>query len=197
MYCGVTMTGKTTLAREHAAILDKAKYELFVYDPVGTNTANGNWPERAIIVRDSEQFHELVEQLHAEGWDEEKDPPKFFFVDESADVFGHSETHAHWIGRKIRHSGVFLRTIVQRPNMIHPSVRTQHSYVYMLRLAKTDAVIICGDLGHGPEVFNETLDKGDCILLTSGASGTERFNVFELIGVDPDDSKHHPPRKAS
>jgi hypothetical protein len=186
MYCGVTMTGKTTLAREHAAILDKAKYEVIVYDPVGTDTANGNWPERAVILRTPEEFHKMVEDLENDG---DPEHPKFLFVDESADIFGHSETHAHWIARKIRHDEVYLRTIVQRPNMIHPSVRTQHSYVYMLRLSQDDARIICGDMGHGPEVSKTVLDKGDCILLTSGASGVEQFNVFQLIGVEPDESR--------
>ena len=50
LYCGVTMTGKTTLAREHAKILEAAKYQLVVYDPVMTYTANGSWPESARIL---------------------------------------------------------------------------------------------------------------------------------------------------
>lgn len=70
--------------------------------------------------------------------------------------------------------------------MLHPSVRTQTSYVYMLRLSRNDAALICSDMGHGPDVAQTVLDKGDCILLTSGSADTEQFNVFELIGVDPD-----------
>lgn len=183
LYCGVTMTGKTTLAREHAGILVKAKYEVIVYDPVGTDTANGNWPEGVDVLTTPEEFHERVEELEDEG---DPEHPVFFFVDESADIFGHAETHAHWIARKIRHSDVYLRLIVQRPNMLHPSVRTQASYVYMLRLSKEDARIICADMGHGAEIYTTVLDKGDCLLLTSGSSAVEQFNVFELIGVDPE-----------
>lgn len=184
LYCGVTMTGKTTLAREHASILAKAKHHIVVYDPVGTDTANGNWPEGIEVITDPVEFHEKIEDLE----DDDPDPehPTFFFVDESADIFGHSETHAHWIARRIRHSEVYLRMIAQRPNMLHPSVRTQCSYVYMLRLSKDDARIICGDMGHGAEVYAEVLDKGDCLLLTSGSSQVERFNVFQLVGADPD-----------
>ena len=184
LYCGVTMTGKTTLAREHAAILVAAKYQVFVYDPVGTDTANGNWPEGAEILTTPKEFHECIEDLQSDGGDPEH--PVFFFVDEGADIFGHQETHAHWIARKIRHVEVYLRIIAQRPNMLHPSVRTQCSYVYMLRLSKDDARIICSDMGHGSEVFSTVLDKGDCILLTSGSSAIEQFNVFQLVGVDPD-----------
>lgn len=193
LYCGVTMTGKTTLARAHAEILIKANYTVYVYDPVGTDTANGNWPDGAEIITDPDEFYEKVDELHEDGGDPEH--PAFFFVDESADVFGHSQTSAHWIARKIRHSEVYLRMIVQRPNMLHPSVRTQCSFVYMLRLSRKDAVMVCDDMGHGTEVSSKVLDKGDVILLTSGSSGIEEFNVFDLLGIDPDDSRHHPPRK--
>lgn len=191
LYTGVTMTGKTTLAREHATIIKGAKYDVVVYDPVGTDTANGNWPEDVEILTTPEEFHEWVED-NTDTYSPEH--PCFLFVDEAADIFGHSETHAHWIGRKIRHSYIYLRMMCQRPNMMHPSVRTQCSYVYMLRLSQTDARLICADMGHGTEVSNTVLDKGDCLLLTSGSADTEQFNVFELIGVDPDESQHHPPR---
>ena len=186
LYTGVTMTGKTTLAREHADILHKAKYEIAVYDPVGTDTANGNWPEGATILSTPAEFHEWIDDNET-TFNEEH--PCFLFVDEAADIFGHSETHAHWIGRKIRHSQIYLRMMVQRPNMMHPSVRTQCSYVYMLRLSMNDARLICADMGHGPDVANTSLDKGDCILLTSGSKGIEKFNVFQLIGIEPDESK--------
>ena len=118
----------------------------------------------------------------------------FLFVDESADIFGHGETHAHWIARKIRHDEVYLRIIVQRPMMIHPSVRTQASYVYMLRLAKDDARIICSDMGHGSEVYTKVLDKGDTILITSGSTEIEEFNVFEMLGVDPTQDRRDTPK---
>ena len=189
LYCGVTMTGKTTLAREHAQILVDAKYTVIVYDPVGTDTANGNWPKECKVITEPKEFHEEIEDLEGSG---DPEHPTFFFVDESADIFAHGETSAHWIARKIRHDEVYLRLIAQRPNMLHPSVRTQCSYVYMLRLSKDDSRIICGDMGHGSEVYSEPLDKGDCILLTSGSAAIERFNVFELIGVDPDAPRQPP-----
>lgn len=192
LFCGVTMTGKTTLAREYAQILVDAKYDVVVYDPVGTDTANGNWPESVEIIETPEDFHEWIED-NENTYDDEH--PCFLFVDESADIFGHSQTHAHWIARKIRHQYIYLRLIVQRPNMLHPSVRTQCSYVYMLRLSRKDASLICDDMGHGPEVANTVLDKGDCILLTSGSSAIEQFNVFELIGVDPESPQ--PPKGKS
>lgn len=192
LYCGVTMTGKTTLAREHSSILVNAKHNVAVYDPVQTETANGSWPEGVTVLSDPEEFFEWIED-NEETFDEEH--PCFLFVDESADIFSHSNTQAHWIPRRIRHQNIYLRMIVQRPNMLHPNVRTQCSYVYMLRLSRKDAALICDDMGHGPEVSGKVLDKGDCILITSGSSGIEEFNVFDLLGIDPDETKHHPERK--
>ena len=187
LYCGVTMTGKTTLAREHAQILVDAKYEVIVYDPVMTETANGGWPDGVRIIHEPDELMEQLDDWKGNGGDPEH--PTFLFVDEAPDIFNHSNTASHLIARRIRHDEIYLRLIAQRPNMIHPSARTQCSYVYMLRLSNQDSRIICGDMGHGSEVYQIPLDKGDCILLTSGSSQIEQFNVFELIGVDPDKPK--------
>lgn len=180
LYCGVTMTGKTTLARHHAAILDKANYDVVVYDPVQTDTANGNWPQKALILNDAEEFNKWMN--NAKG---DPERPTFLFVDESADIFGHSETWAHWIPRKCRHQDIYLRMIVQRPKMLHPSVRTQCSYAYMLRLSKDDARMLAADFGHSADVADMPLDKGDCLLMESGSPDIEEFNVFALVNRKP------------
>jgi len=176
LYCGVTQTGKTTLARHHARILDAADYDVHVYDPVGTETLGGDWPERAKVLTTPEQFHKHLEHLEGTA-----DRPVFMFVDESADLFGHAETHAHWIPRSCRHSHIYLRLIVQRPKMLHPSVRTQCAYAFMLRLSQDDGKQLAGDFGHSADTASIPLDKGDAILLTSGTAAIDEFNVFELV----------------
>ena len=120
LFCGVTQTGKTTLARHHARILERAEYDVVVYDPVGTETAGGGWPESAIVITDIPRLQKWLDRARGDP-----ERPTFLFVDESADVFGHSLTENHWIPRKIRHANIYLRLIVQRPKMLHPSVRTQ------------------------------------------------------------------------
>lgn len=176
LYCGVTMTGKTTLARHHARILSRAKYDVAVYDPVGTGTAGGDWPENAVILGDPETLQRFIEK--ARGTPEH---PVFLFVDESADIFSHGQTQNHWIPRRIRHQHIYLRMIVQRPKMLHPDVRSQCSYAYVLRLANDDKKMVYADFGHSGDIESQTLDKGDCILLTSGSSDVEEFNVFDLV----------------
>lgn len=176
LYCGVTMTGKTTLARHHARILSRAKYDVAVYDPVRTGTAGGDWPHEAVIISDPDTLQKFIDK--ARGTDKH---PLFLFVDESADIFSHGETQNHWIPRRIRHEHIYLRLICQRPKMLHPDVRSQCSYAYVLRLAQDDKKTIYSDFGHSGDVESKPLDKGDCILLTSGSSEIEEFNVFELV----------------
>jgi DNA helicase HerA-like ATPase len=177
LYCGVTQSGKTTLARHHARILSKAGYDVAIYDPVGTMTHGGGWPNGAQIITEPADFHKYADRVSGDA-----DRPIFLFVDESADIFGHSETEAHWIPRRIRHKNVYLRMIVQRPKMLHPNVRTQCACAYILRLANDDMRIILADFGHGTEIVPDNgLDKGDCILVMSGSSEVEYFNVFDQV----------------
>lgn len=170
------MTGKTTLARHHAAILDAAQYDVAVYDPVGTATVNGDWPKDAVMLSTPEEFAKFIEDANGEP-----ERPLFLFVDESADIFGHGETWAHYIPRKCRHKDIYLRLIVQRPKMLHPSVRTQCAFAYMLRLSKDDAKTLAADFGHSAEVADWPLDKGDCLVFESGRPEIAEFNVFRLV----------------
>ena len=172
------MTGKTTLARYHASILTEADYQVVVYDPVGTHTANGYWPDKAEIITEQDKFLRRIKALSASDIDED---PVFVFVDESADIFNHREPDALAIPRRCRHDGVYLRLISQRPKMLHPSARTQCSIGYMFRLSQDDARMVCADFGHGAEVYNIPLDKGDFILLESGSARVSQYSLQTLV----------------
>ena len=181
LYCGVTMTGKTTLARHHARILARAGYDVAVYDPVGTETAGGDWevegaPAQPIMFHDDAKFMHWLERARGEP-----ERPIFVFVDEAADIFGHGNNENQWLPRRVRHQNIYLRLLSQRPKMLPPNVRTQCALCYMFRLSVDDARVVCADFGHGTEVAQKTLDTGDFIVLTSGASAIDQANVFELV----------------
>lgn len=175
MYCGVTLSGKTTLARLHARILFQANYDVVVYDPVRTGTAGGDWPEGAEIITDAEK---LTKRFHSIRGTPER--PVFLFVDEAPDVIGHGTENTH-IPRMIRHHDVYLRVMSNRPKMMPPNVRSQMGITYMFRLAKDDARIVAADSGHGVEVYGAELDKGDFLVLVSGSSVIHSGNVFDLV----------------
>jgi DNA helicase HerA-like ATPase len=171
LYVGVTQTGKTTLARFHARKLAGAGHRIIVYDPVGTETAGGGWPEDSELIDDPLKFGKALKNRE----------DAYVFVDEGADVFNQSETQNQWMLRKGRHKLLYFRVMAQRPKMLAPNVRTNCARCFMFRLAKDDAREISADFGHGPDIYNETLDTGDCIMLTSGSEHTESFNVFDLV----------------
>lgn len=176
LYCGVTMSGKTTLARHHARVLARADYDVAVYDPVGTATAGGDWPEKCLRFDNDQKFLEWL--IKVEG---DKRRPWFVFVDESADIFGHGNTQNEFLPRRVRHQNVYLRLVSQRPKMLPPNVRTQCAHCYMFRLSSDDSRMIAADFGHGAEIFTEPLDTGDFLLLISGSTAIENGNVFEIV----------------
>jgi len=177
LYCGASMTGKTTLARLHAQQLSAAGYDLVIYDPVGTETASGYWPDGSEVIEDRERFLRYLRDVRSD----DPERPIFVFVDEAADIFDHSQRDARSIPRRCRHDGVYLRLIVQRPMMMHPDARTQCSIGFMFRLARNDANLICADFGHGAEVSGEQLDKGEFILLESGSAKVSRHSLSQYV----------------
>jgi hypothetical protein len=172
LYTGVTQTGKTTLARFHARELAKAKHKVYVYDPVMTETAGGEWEGCSLIRTDDTE--KAIEQL-------EKLKDCYVFVDEAPDIFGHEHRDTHWMLRRKRHDGVYFRLIAQRPTMLPPSVRSQCARVWIFRLAMSDAKVICADWGHDASVCDEEFDTGDCLMLKAGSTETEFFNCFDLV----------------
>lgn len=178
LFTGVTQSGKTTMARHFCRQFDKMGQRTIVYDPVGTITAGGDWPERSVKFDDPEEFMEYVNRddvYHAH-----------IFVDEAGDHFGVSDKDNHWLFRRGRHKGFILYPIAQRPKMLAPNVRTQCGKAYVFRLAKDDANEVGADFGHS-NLHNiiTTLDVGDYIMLTSGSPEIKRGNIFNQLGRKP------------
>lgn len=179
-YYGVTQSGKTTLARMHARLLALSGYDVIVYDPVGTATAGGDWPERCLMIDSPDDLQKRVASFEGET-----DRPVFLFVDEAPDVFGHTETWARWIPRKIRHQHVYLRLMVTRPNSVHPDVRNQCVVAYVFRLAREDMRLVMADYGFSVGDSQDQLDKGDFLVLESGRASIDKANVFTLLHSRP------------
>jgi len=189
IYIGPTMCGKTTLARWHARALCAAGHRIIVYDPVGTHTSGsaeeaspeeewaGPSPKGGVVFYDDPvKFTEAMDE--AEN--------AFVFIDESADIHGHTQVENHWMLRRGRHAGLYFRLIVQRTKMVPPNVRTQCTRVFLFRTAKSDAREILSDFGHETDILPESWEPGDCLMIESASDNVEQFNVFELTGGDPD-----------
>ncbi len=175
LFIGVTLSGKTTLAREFSRKLLEHKKLVAVYDPLGTATAGGDWGEGALIFSDREKFLDFVHSDACVNY--------HIFVDEAHHVFHHTMGENFWMLTEGRHHGMYFYLISQRPKKIHPDVRTGCAVCYMFRLAQDDAKEIGADYGHS-NIHKENLDKGDFLVLNSGSAEFSRANVFTLLEKD-------------
>lgn len=172
LYTGVTLSGKTTLARMEARGLHAKGQRGIVYDPMGTDTKGGGWgfPE---VHHDREAFLRRLESDDLQG-------PVHVFVDEAHKIFRHDMEENFWLLTDGRHHGYFMHLITQRPNKVHPDVRSQCGICFMFRLAQQDAREIGADYGFS-DLHRISLDKGDFLVLQSGTSAISRGNVFTRI----------------
>jgi DNA helicase HerA-like ATPase len=171
LICGVTMSGKTTLAHKFAAELAKKKQNIIVFDPVMTPTSAGSWPESAIIFDDEIQFFDYLVRDDVNG--------AHIFIDEAGDVFNLSKPWNNWLLTRGRHFGFSVFLIAQRPKMLAPTVRNQCGVAYVFRLARDDLKEIAADFGFS-DLQKIELDKGDFLRLNSGSASFSRGNVFNL-----------------
>lgn len=172
LYTGVTQSGKTTLARSVARELSKAKNRVIVYDPMGTETAGGEWGETAEVHDTLETFLDVAyapETVNAH-----------LFIDEAHHVFAHSDKSHLWLLTQGRHYHLTLHIITQRPTKVHPDARTNCGHCFMFRLAQDDARSIGNDYGFS-DIHKISLDKGDFIFLNSGSSEISQGNIFKLL----------------
>lgn len=172
LYSGVTLSGKTTLARFAARTLLKKKARVIVYDPLGTETMGGGWGEGAVMFDDSEK---LLDFLHSDECCN-----CFIFIDEAHHIFSHDQKENLWLLTQGRHYGMYFHLITQRPKKVHPDARSNCGQCFMFRLANDDARDIGSDYGFS-DIHKISLDKGDFLALNSGSAGYSRANVFEIV----------------
>jgi DNA helicase HerA-like ATPase len=172
LFIGVTMSGKTTLARSFSRELLASGKSVVVYDPLGTDTKGGDWGEKALVFHDREKFLEFMYSDECRN--------VHIFVDEAHHIFHHTMGENFWMLTEGRHHFMYFYLISQRPKKIHPDVRTGCARCYMFRLAQDDAKEIGADYGHS-NIHKENLDTGDFLVLNSGSAELSRANVFNLL----------------
>lgn len=185
LICGVTESGKTTLARAICRGLLKKKIPVMVRDPVlGTETAGGGWGDESHITSNQLQIFEEDEDFFSNIYEARG---HHVFIDEAADVFSVGDKDNQWILRKGRHkpTSISAYLICQRPKMVAPNARTMCSRAYVFRLAADDLTEIGKDFGFS-NLGAENLDRGDFLILESGCNSYKRANIFDLLGCKND-----------
>lgn len=172
LYVGVTLSGKTTLARAVSRELRRKQQTVIVFDPMRTETAGGDWGEGAYIFDQEENFLTMMQ--------DERTARTHVFVDEADMVFNHGRMENFWMLTRGRHYGFEMNLISQRPKLLHPTVRDQCTRLYMFRLPVNDRVELGRDKGH--DHFAEyDLDAGEFVVANSASRDITRGNVFQLI----------------
>jgi DNA helicase HerA-like ATPase len=171
LYTGVTQSGKTTLARTIERELFSSGHRTIVYDPLGTSTAGGDWASDEVY-DNLDEFIDII--YHPDTVD------AHVFIDEAHNLLGHADKTHYWLLTEGRHHYLTLHLMTQRPNKLHPDVRTNCGQCMMFRLSSNDASLIGADFGfNGLDKIK--LDTGDFLVLKSGQSEFSRANVFQLL----------------
>jgi len=171
LICGVTESGKTTMAHKLAEFDAEDRRKIIVYDPVRTETMAGDWPDNCDCYTDSQKFLRRVASIQSDT---------AIYIDEAGDLFTNTDKTNMWILTRGRHMGFNVTLICQRPKMLAPNARHQCARLFMFRLAREDARVIGGDYGHS-DFHSISLDKGDFVSAYSGRAKFQRANIFELV----------------
>lgn len=183
LICGMTESGKTTLAHQianyYANLKNDERREIIVYDPMMTPTTAGSWPESAVLFTKKIEFLNYIKKIGGRY---------VIFIDESDNIFSHEQRENNWILTKGRHFGFEVFLITQRPKMIAPSVRAQCSTAYVFRLGRNDLRMVGDDFAH--EIADISLDQGDYLILFSATSGMSRGNSLKGKPWKPTSNRH-------
>lgn len=172
LFVGVTLSGKTTLARAVSRALRSRGQSVIVFDPMRTPTAGGDWGEGAHIFDQEEAFLTMM--------GDDRVMRAHIFVDEADMVFNHARRENFWMLTRGRHYGFEMNLISQRPKLLHPTCRDQCTRMYMFRLPINDRVELGRDKGH--DHFAEyDLDAGEFLVANSASREIARGNVFQLL----------------
>jgi len=169
---GVTLSGKTTLARYFARHYRSLGKTVIVYDPVGSDTAGGGWGEGARVYDEQLAFLDFMHSKDAHS--------AFVFVDEADELFSVRDADLHWMFKRGRHFGLSMWAITQRPKLVAPTVRNQCGQAFIFRLAQDDMKEIAADYGHS-DLHKLSLDSGDYLAITSGTAKFSRGNIFDTL----------------
>lgn len=171
LICGVTESGKTTLAKAVTQRLRKKGARVMVYDPVYYPGESHPWGAGCFIYTEPDEFFADVAKPENHG--------SHLFIDESGELFTQGDRDRFWLLTRGRHYGYSVNLIAQRPKMLAPTIRTQCSTAYVFRLAADDLDEVGRDFGH--KLSHESLDRGDFLRIESGRSQYTRANIFDLI----------------
>ena len=159
---GTTESGKSTLARQLAAIYSQQDIGVIVIDPI-------NDPRWGADFQTTDQAAFL--QTAKNSWH------CALFVDEGGEVIGRYNDSMFWCATQARHRRHRSHFIVQRPALISPTVRTQCTRLVLFASARSDAKILAEEWNCDELLDAPNLQRGE-FFDVSRFGKVERGRVF-------------------
>lgn len=147
---GMTMSGKTTLARELSSQYRARGIKCAVLDPIN----DVKWRHVADYVTDNEsEFMDVVMSSESCA----------VFVDEAGEKIGQYGREFFTLATRARHLGHRSHFITQRPSQISPTVRDQCDRIYLFALNGDACKTLSKDWNKPDLMAGTELDKGEYI----------------------------------
>lgn len=152
MHClivGITLTGKTNLAKSIAREKSASGENVIIFDPL----QSAGWPDNAEKFVSIDKFFERMETAQS----------AFVFVDEGKTLWDKNPKEADKLLYRRRHQGLLVFVLAQRTRMIPPNARNQCHRVFAFKQQMDDADTLAQE--YAPE-FRECVDlpQGDFIV---------------------------------
>ena len=160
---GMTMSGKTTLARELARQYQAQGVPVIVLDPI----RDVQWTKCAdYVTDDSADFMGAVMASQSCA----------VMVDEAGEAVGQYAREMFALATRARHLGHRSHFITQRPAQINPTVRDQCSRLYMFALNADASKLLSRDWNSPAILKGPELDQGEYISVPR--FGEPRFSAI-------------------
>lgn len=158
--CGVTGTGKSSLAKVMCAEYHAAGHGCLVFDPI----YDGGW-QADFVTADKKQFVEAY--FNSENCR--------VFIDECSELDRHKDKAFNYMATRGRHYGHVNFFIAQRWKMMPRNVRSQCSKVFSFRQADEDAKELAKDIGNKDLSGVVSLERGQYMFASAFESHIDRL----------------------
>jgi hypothetical protein len=173
MICGMTESGKTSLAKILAREIKERGYRVIVLDPL----QDPEWPAD-YQTDDPDKFVQVAKQ----------NIKCLLIVDEAGDSVGQYDKTRFWLATRARHWGHTTFFLAQRAQMIARTVRDQCGVAYLFKMSLDDAKLMSNEFAREELKNINNLGQFEFYYVT-------RFGGFGKYRVDIVQKSYHPVRE--
>jgi hypothetical protein len=178
LICGMTESGKSTLAKELGSELRLARHEVLALNPTGeAGYARMDRWGRCAAEWESESPTAFAREVHRR-LSKNRRAPLYLIVDEGHEFFTRAESEHNWIGTRGRHLGLNIICITQGPSQMNPTVRGQCGRLYLFACSLTEGSFLADNYGDRDLEAASKLPAGAYYRKIRGKPGLDKGRVF-------------------